>query len=367
MSTQVIERLEAPADMNFAERADETVGFFASLIEHARKTANNSGSLVVDMSDTQRIAPEVALVIRSIVDQLAWMPSNSLYWMRPQSGHAIRSLSSVGFEWRASVVPDDEMQPVAAGILAAPQVMYGGKSTLLRIQTEMDHPQRQEMVNEYIDENLQVIFHKAIKGFDLSTSKSLKTSVLTGLYEAIYNVGSHAYPLDFVIAPPVGSSSGREFDWWIGVFGMSQTGRVQQSNCAKVVVCVLDHGVSIPQNIRQGIETGSAFIKKTSVLGSSPSASNFIENLSDKDIMSLLLNGSIDRKGVRTSTGLASLKEPVQDGFADSLSIATGTAFVRFSKGSADSQSAEISVSDDIPEFPGTLIWWRFKLEGANK
>lgn len=367
MSTQVIERLEAPEYMNFTEHAEATVGFFASLIEDARKTAEASGSLVVDLSETVKIAPEVALVVRSIVDQLAWMPSNSLYWMRPSSDQAVRALSSVGFEWRASVVPHDEMQPVVAGILSAPQIMYGGKSNLLRIQTQMDHPERQAVVNEYIDDNLQTIFRKAIRSFDLESAKSLKTSVLTGLYEAIYNVGSHAYPDDFVIAPPVGSSSGREFDWWIGVFGMNSSGRVQQSNCSKAVVCVVDHGVSIPENIRNSLSEGNAFIKRTSMLGNSPAPDSVDAGLSDKEIMSLLLNGGIDRKGVRTSTGLASLKEPVQDGFADSLSIVSGSAYVRFARGSSESASAEVTETDDIPTFNGTLIWWRFKLEGVDQ
>lgn len=348
--------IDAPQKINFTDNADETLEFLQRFRGDVLSVEAAGNTLVVDLTHTLEISPEAALSLRSEVDQLSWLRAQTVCWLQPKSEQATRALNSAGFQWRASIVPTTRMEAIR-GVLVAPQVISSGKSPVVHIQAERRLGGSSDDSIEHLTEHFEVILKKALQDLDEREYEFYRKPILTALYEIVYNVDIHAYSDEhsFEFAE---QKRRRDFDWWIGVFGIGARGRVVSKNATELVVVAIDHGVSIPANIRAGLRSGEARVVKSNRLSRSPTATD--AEPTETEMLEFLIDGkllSVDRSS--SGTGMANIREIVDDDIAYEMQIVSGKAssrHVNLAKDETRKESKLLGFS-----YPGTIISWKMK------
>lgn len=376
--------LEFPRVLTFSPRdAEETLRYLremrsaasaaSPLDEFDKQIDEGVGpeTLVVDLSRTAQIDPDVALCLRAEADRLTHFARRPVFWIQPKSNMPTRNLNAVGFQWRANIMPTSRMETVG-NLLSAPQVMSDGLSPFFRMQSGLEDGERILKIEKRLNSNLSIIADRAIfKGTKKDSSvfrdfeERIRVALNSVVFEVVYNTHKHAYVGEAGIDTESRDHrrSKSFFDWWIGIVSLSGEKRRAVHGAGDVlVVTALDHGLSIPESIRENISKGLAFIVTT------PESSRALKEDVDVDMLFALINGRIRKagSGVR-STGVDSLKALVDCGVASRMTLISGKALLRYETSTSSSHStSETELSES---FPGTLVSWEVPLvvEGGKK
>lgn len=347
-----------PEKLNFSDDIERTLEFFSALRKDVAEAEEHGQSVFVNMHQVTRISPEAAICLRAEVDRLTWARSRTLVWGQPTREEPNAALNAAGFQWRAAVVPKARMG-LSKPLLVSPQVISDGSSPVLHVQSGFVGQRSDRHVTEVIDENFDAVVGGAVSDLSKPEFKKLRVALVTALFEVVYNVETHAYPDDVLSDAFPANQVQREFDWWVFCTGLTKTQAVKRSSVEELVICTLDHGTSIPQNIRNGIKNGQAQIVSTKSLRASPDPNQGEQD--DIELLRLLLNGLVQRSERQSyGTGMASLRDVVDEGIGYEMRIVSGAASIIYRLDKSGRQTTEEATTLETP-FKGTFISWRIK------